>query len=195
MERLCKVYKHPCTQMYRQEWAKVETCSSSFMPYVGHLLLRLLDLSSSNNCHDTVVHVHDGVKNDICKRMSIGIINNNTTLKSDQSCNLEQKQESRKNIFASILTRMRDMDPRMKRVLDVVTWMVDCQRRAQGYNFPGHSFTKEFLLKTRYREDRENFFISLKLEPSMITWTKEFKETWQFIVNSKKGRRIRERNF
>lgn len=219
MERLCKVYKHPCTQMYRQEWAKVETCSSSFMPYVGHLLLRLLDLSSSNNCHDTVVHVHDGVKNDICKRMSIGIINNNTTLKSDQSCNLEQKQESRKNIFASILTRMknkkdekiiyeeksdgtwtikeqdlawkyffrwynavlkrkfrhkeeerlRDMDPRMKRVLDVVTWMVDCQRRAQGYNFPGHSFTKEFLLKTRYREDRENFFISLKLEPSMIT--------------------------
>lgn len=222
MERLCKIYKHPCTQMYRQAWAKVETCNSSFIPYVGHLLLRLLDLgNNSNDCHDTVVHVHDGIKNanDLCKRMSIGKISvSDTRLKINQN-NLEQKQESRKNIFASILTRMknkkdektiyeekadgtwtikeqdlawkyffrwynavlkrkfrhkeeerlRDMDPRMKRVLDVVTWMVDCQKRAQGYNFPGHSFTKEFLLKTRYREDRDNFFISLKLEPSMIT--------------------------
>ncbi|XP_043525979.1 uncharacterized protein LOC122537096 [Frieseomelitta varia] len=65
--------------------------------------------------------------------------------------------------------RLRDMDPRMKRVLEVATWLADCQKRAQGYEFPVHSFTKEFLLKTRYREDRENFFISLKLEPAMIT--------------------------
>ncbi|XP_031844907.2 uncharacterized protein LOC116432346 [Nomia melanderi] len=65
--------------------------------------------------------------------------------------------------------RLRDMDPRMKRVLDVVFWLADCQKQAQGYDFPRHSFTREFLLKTRYREDKENFFISLKLEPSKIT--------------------------
>ncbi|XP_053972654.1 uncharacterized protein LOC128873248 [Hylaeus volcanicus] len=65
--------------------------------------------------------------------------------------------------------RLRDMEPRMRRVLDVVSWLTDCQRCSRGYDFPGHSFTHEFLLKTRYREDRENFFISLKLEPSKIT--------------------------
>lgn len=65
--------------------------------------------------------------------------------------------------------RLRDMDPRMKRVIEVATWLSDCQKRAQGYEYPVHSFTKEFLLKNRYREDRENFFISLKLEPAMIT--------------------------
>lgn len=65
--------------------------------------------------------------------------------------------------------KFRGMDPRMKRVLEVASWLADCQKRAQGYEFSGHSFTREFLMKTRYREDRENFFISLKLEPSMIT--------------------------
>lgn len=65
--------------------------------------------------------------------------------------------------------RLRDMDPRMKRVLEVVSWLADCQKEAQGYDFPRHSFTREFLLKTRYREDKENFFISLMLEPSKIT--------------------------
>ncbi|XP_076760278.1 uncharacterized protein LOC143428896 [Xylocopa sonorina] len=75
----------------------------------------------------------------------------------------------RRKIRVKEAERLRDMDPRMKRVLEVATWLADCQKRARGYEFPVHSFTKEFLLKTRYREDRENFFISLKLEPPMIT--------------------------
>ncbi|XP_017880543.1 uncharacterized protein LOC108625228 [Ceratina calcarata] len=75
----------------------------------------------------------------------------------------------RRKILLKEQYRLRDMDPKMKRVLEVVTWLMDCQKRAQGYEFPGHSFTREFLLKARYREDRENFFISLKLEPSTIT--------------------------
>ncbi|XP_076235750.1 uncharacterized protein LOC143180102 [Calliopsis andreniformis] len=65
--------------------------------------------------------------------------------------------------------RLKDMDSRLKRVLAIASWLTDCQRWAQGYDFSGHSFTREFLLKARYREDRENFFISRKLEPSKIT--------------------------
>ncbi|XP_076375850.1 uncharacterized protein LOC143259010 [Megalopta genalis] len=72
-------------------------------------------------------------------------------------------------VFAKEQERLRNMDTRMKRVLEVVSWLADCQKRARGYDFPGHSFTREFLLKSRYREDRENFFISLKLESSKVT--------------------------
>ncbi|KZC07664.1 PREDICTED: uncharacterized protein LOC107185775 [Dufourea novaeangliae] len=75
----------------------------------------------------------------------------------------------KRRVLAKEQERLRSMDPRMKRVLDVASWLADCQKRAREYDFPGHSFTKEFLLKSRYREDRENFFISLKLEPSKIT--------------------------
>ncbi|CAK9825990.1 Ras-specific guanine nucleotide-releasing factor RalGPS1 [Anthophora retusa] len=76
----------------------------------------------------------------------------------------------KRKVYAKEMERLREMDTRMKRVLEVASWLMECQKRAQGYEFPVHSFTREFLLKTRYREDRENFFISLKLEePSMIT--------------------------
>lgn len=63
----------------------------------------------------------------------------------------------------------KNADSKSKRVLDVAAWLTDCQKSAQTYNFPLHSFAHEFLLKARYREDRENFFISLKLEPSTAT--------------------------
>lgn len=52
-----------------------------------------------------------------------------------------------------------------KHILHTATWLANCQRFAQGYAFPLNSFACEFLLKARYREDRDNFFISLKLEP------------------------------
>ncbi|KAL2727052.1 Ras guanine nucleotide exchange factor E [Vespula squamosa] len=61
--------------------------------------------------------------------------------------------------------RLRKMNAKSKRVLDLSIWLGDCQRFARRYNFSRHSLACEFLLKARYREDRENFFISLKLEP------------------------------
>ncbi|XP_035722699.1 uncharacterized protein LOC118441837 [Vespa mandarinia] len=61
--------------------------------------------------------------------------------------------------------RLKKMNSKSKRVLDLSIWLGDCQRFARGYNFTRDSLAYEFLLKARYREDRENFFISLKLEP------------------------------
>lgn len=61
--------------------------------------------------------------------------------------------------------RLKKMNSKSKRVFDLSIWLGDCQRYARGYNFSRHSLACEFLLKARYREDRENFFISLKLEP------------------------------
>lgn len=61
--------------------------------------------------------------------------------------------------------KLRNMDERKKRVLEVASWLTECQKSTQNYSFPGHSMAWEFLLKARYKEDRENFFISLKLEP------------------------------
>lgn len=47
----------------------------------------------------------------------------------------------------------------------ITSWLINCQRHAQGYEFPGHSLAWEFLLKARYQEDKENFILSRKLEP------------------------------
>lgn len=63
--------------------------------------------------------------------------------------------------------KSRNVDWRRKRAQDVGMWLSDNQRLAREYDFPGHSLAWEFLLKARYREDRENFWISLKLEPPL----------------------------
>lgn len=64
---------------------------------------------------------------------------------------------------------LQNVDPKRRRVLDIAAWLTDCQRFALGYDLPLNSFACEYLLKARYREDRENFFISLKLEPPRTT--------------------------
>lgn len=65
--------------------------------------------------------------------------------------------------------KLKNVDSKRRCVLDIAAWLTDCQRLALGYNFPLNSFACEYLLKARYREDRENFFISLKLEPPRTT--------------------------
>ena len=66
-------------------------------------------------------------------------------------------------------SKLKNADLRRRRVIDNAAWLTDCQRFALGYNFPLNSFACEYLLKARYREDRENFFISLMLEPPRTT--------------------------
>lgn len=61
--------------------------------------------------------------------------------------------------------KMMAMDPKKKRINEVAIWLSERQSHVQVYNFPRHSLAWEFLLKARYREDRENFFTSLQLEP------------------------------
>ncbi|XP_071561165.1 uncharacterized protein [Temnothorax nylanderi] len=65
--------------------------------------------------------------------------------------------------------KLKNVDSKRRCVLHLAAWLTDCQRFALGYNFPLNSFACEYLLKARYREDRENFFISLKLEPPRTT--------------------------
>lgn len=81
-------------------------------------------------------------------------------------CSRWRRFVARAKILAESEARLRDMDPRRRKVFEVCAWLTERQRHAGGYNYAGHSLAWEFLLKARYREDRENFFISLKLEPS-----------------------------
>ncbi|XP_076676292.1 uncharacterized protein LOC143373187 [Andrena cerasifolii] len=220
MERLCKLYKSPCSLTYQRAWSKAEG-SPPCLPYVGDLFARLLGLGNTDCPQDCypLCPIKEAVPQQPLNNVeSISLSNKDAPcVNSDE--NLEAKQGLGRRILASVFNRVkykkdetticeektdppwtsreqdlawkyfyrwnnvvlkrkalvkqeerfRDVDPRLRRVLEVASWLTDCQRRAQGYDIPGHSFTREFLLKTRYREDRENFFISLKLEPSKIT--------------------------
>ncbi|EFN78879.1 Ras-specific guanine nucleotide-releasing factor RalGPS1 [Harpegnathos saltator] len=213
MEKLSKVYKSPRCSRYQRAWAAAER-RPPCMPYVGHFLLKVLELNDSRG-------IQANFASSARKQSTVRIacasplsVNNNVRSRDEENPTVPKRCLARR-FLTTTLTRIRfttrknnvnetennawtlgqrylarkffrrwhiirlaskarvanekrsakNMDSKTQRVLDVAAWLTDRQRSAQTYNFTLHSFAHEFLLKARYREDRENFFISLKLEP------------------------------
>ncbi|KAL6259059.1 hypothetical protein P5V15_008981 [Pogonomyrmex californicus] len=221
MEKLSKIYKNPRCSKYQKTWATAKR-NPPYMPYVGHFLIKVLELNNPRKIQTDVVRTSTRKQSisrigGASESLSINKHFNDLCLEDDKNL-MESKQSLARRIFAATLARvkfktrqniadetknniwtsrqrylarrffrrwrvivletkihlenetnleakLKKIDSRRKRVLDVAAWLTDCQRFALGYNFPLNSFACEFLLKARYREDRENFFISLKLEP------------------------------
>lgn len=223
MEKLSKLYKSPRCSKYQRTWAAAERKPSS-MPYVGHVLIKVLGL---NGLKEIQANSASPARRQSTVRIACASLSDNNVadLRSrDEQSSTEPKQCLAGRFFAATLAKIKSttrknivdetendawtlrqrylarkffhrwnvitlaskacienersakiVNSKRKRALDVAAWLADCQRFAQAYNFPLHSFAHEFLLKARYREDRENFFISLKLEPPTTTWTRHFK--------------------
>ncbi|CAH0561047.1 unnamed protein product [Brassicogethes aeneus] len=56
-------------------------------------------------------------------------------------------------------------DNRLKCLEEVTEFLERCQIGAMNYNFDVHDMARCYLLKARYKEDRDNFMLSLVLEP------------------------------
>lgn len=56
-------------------------------------------------------------------------------------------------------------DNRYVRLKEAVELLVTFQRAAANYVFTRNELAMEYLLKARYREDRENFYNSFNVEP------------------------------
>ncbi|XP_024939752.1 uncharacterized protein LOC107266817 isoform X2 [Cephus cinctus] len=228
LEQLCKIYKSPETRTYRRAWSRAECCPP-YIPYIGDLLIRLLDTNWKNRLKSNPKSFNRNTSRSSTNQYKAFLNNKNTKCQldcpnskidnehdvsinkqksslvrrilsaamtrigyrrmeslgsssaNDSAWTYKQKSLARKvynhwrsyvlerKILSEVETRHQGMDPRKKIVLDVASWLGDCQRAAQGYDFSGHSLAWEFLLKARYKEDRENFFTSLKLEPYRTT--------------------------
>lgn len=57
-------------------------------------------------------------------------------------------------------------DNRVERLKEAVELLEKFQIAAAHYIIPKNELAKEFLLKARYREERDNFIQSLKMEPN-----------------------------
>lgn len=55
-------------------------------------------------------------------------------------------------------------DDRKERLEKVIEFLELCQTAAVRYALSTNDLAKEYLLKARYREDRENFYNSFKME-------------------------------
>lgn len=48
---------------------------------------------------------------------------------------------------------------------NTISFLNKCQQAAMKYALSSDVTAREYLLKARYREDKDNFYISFKLEP------------------------------
>lgn len=70
-------------------------------------------------------------------------------------------------------------DNRVVRLNEAVELLEKFQRAAMHYVMNVNELAREYLLKARYREDKENFFNSLKLESSHNVDS----DLWQYSKN------------
>ncbi|XP_023314216.1 uncharacterized protein LOC106652006 [Trichogramma pretiosum] len=158
MIKLSTIFESTRTKMYRQTWTMAERNPPS-MPFVGDILARLLGLER-RQC----VARHNEART---------ISHKDVTKKHRRKHNkLERRSSSTSHRSGS--TSMRELLSGNKlnrdeygRVSALGSWLEQRQLSARSYNFPGQSLAWTFLLKARYREERDNFFASLQLEPAV----------------------------
>lgn len=71
------------------------------------------------------------------------------------------------------------VDSRMERLNETVELFEKFQRATMNYVLDINELAREYLVKARYREDKENFFNSLRVEPSRLMHS----ELWQYSKN------------
>lgn len=70
-------------------------------------------------------------------------------------------------------------DNRVQRLNETVELLQQFQRATMNYVLNINELAKEYLLKARYREDKENFFNSFRVEPSHLMHS----DLWQYSKN------------
>lgn len=193
MEKLSKVFRSTTTRRYRRAWSRAEANPPS-MPFVDDILARLLGLCDNVDKSGTTVtkaavekqrkpaiRQKGGLRKWIPRiklvlQLAIGIFLIQCLSQKRFRSPVREEEVSWTDRERELVKRCCDhWRDRVKRrrpnslVDELADWLECCQRQTrQGYDFPGHSLAWEFLLKARYREDRDNFFASLQLEPPTV---------------------------
>ncbi|XP_016843788.1 uncharacterized protein LOC100678770 isoform X1 [Nasonia vitripennis] len=174
MEKLSKVFRSTRTRRYRRAWSKSEA-SPPAMPFVGDVLVRLLGLCGNADKPERTVtkaavekQRRPAIRQKGGLRKWIPRIKFRSPLREEEVSWTDHERQLAKRCCDHWRDRVKRRRP-TSLVDELADWLEGCQRQTkQGYDFPGHSLAWEFLLKARYREDRDNFFASLQLEPPTV---------------------------
>lgn len=59
-------------------------------------------------------------------------------------------------------------DNKIRRLQETTKFLYNCQLAVASYTFSRNDLARSYLLKARYKEDKENFYISLNIEPPIF---------------------------
>ncbi|XP_075235068.1 uncharacterized protein LOC142332505 [Lycorma delicatula] len=172
LETLCRRYKDPRLPVYQQMF-KQGSLTPPYLPSVAHIVCMLLDRLEEFPENVLVKHSPSSGKTVVPKPLqrimsafriwpSHTDVSKISSFESNQSSLIETKI----NDFLSTLSTDFDSDTCKTHHLEQVsTSFMTWQKSALLYGLQETKQAKDYLLKARYHEDKENFQFSLILEP------------------------------
>ncbi|KAB0799908.1 hypothetical protein PPYR_07788 [Photinus pyralis] len=149
-ECMCRLYRDPRLSAYQRVFLQ-KSQSAPYIPSLTDLLLKLLP------CHS------NGTQNQAEWRSS-------STLKRLLSA-LRMLKMTSTETFETVQSDCLELrDGRRALLNQSVEFLEKSQRAAQKYTMTGNELAGEYLLKARYREERENFLHSLSVEKSNFVY-------------------------
>ncbi|KAJ8667379.1 hypothetical protein QAD02_009041 [Eretmocerus hayati] len=177
LEKLCRIFKNTNGNMYRQAWTTAQDNPPS-MPFVGDVLTKILDIYEGKKTSNRNLKDRHSIKCPksclVSKQKYKPKLTGHGCLEKPSTPNTESTYEKSRGKVRPPprnITHERDSQqqrPHPNKIEELTKWLFLCQRNARLYDFSGDSLAWEFLLKARYREDKDNFFMSLQLEPDII---------------------------
>ncbi|XP_022912500.2 uncharacterized protein [Onthophagus taurus] len=182
-EKLCRLYRDPRLPAYQKSFHRA-TQNHQYLPYIGDIITKLLDRIPEYN--DNLISCCK-VPPQPCIQTKVGDaeISSNLfrkILTSFSRWSTEDKSNKERHNTSTVLTKetpkrtakgLTDYykplncyeDNRYTRLREAVELLTKYQRAAANFMFSRNELATEYLLKARYREDRENFFNSFNVEP------------------------------
>ncbi|KAL3266400.1 hypothetical protein HHI36_010577 [Cryptolaemus montrouzieri] len=193
-EYLCKLYKDVRLPIYQKSF-HIAVQDAPCLPQVADILARLLDrvpnywlkpftyetiITKDINTFDPILHTalvpSVGKNNSTITNFFSSIkqlmmqskkqeIDDYSCMQTDILKNSKRRQLSFKRIHNHFRPLEFYEDNKVKCLQETTKFLQHCQLAVMSYSFNRNELARDYLLKARYREDKENFYISLNIEP------------------------------
>ncbi|KAF5308256.1 hypothetical protein FQR65_LT06249 [Abscondita terminalis] len=161
-ERLSRLYRDPRLPAYQQAFF-LASKEHPYLPYIGDLILKLLDPGRNADSIQSWSSISETVKsgNSIANKLkSFSLIK-----KILLTLRLLPFDNSRVGTGNSFIP-CRLYDDKIVRLNKVIEFFNKCQEAARMYQFRSNELATEYLLKARYKDDYANFLNSFAVEKS-----------------------------
>ncbi|KAF5277535.1 hypothetical protein FQA39_LY18473 [Lamprigera yunnana] len=152
-EILSRLYRDPRMPNYQKAFLKASE-TPPYLPYLGDLMLKLLH---SNVC------MYELIEKPKLSEENLKSIQKSRSLRTLQRVLIGMKLLSVDDVFEGG-PPLNLYDEKLNILEKAVVFLENAQKSARAYNFQGNDLADEYLLKSRYRDDKENFFNSFIIE-------------------------------
>lgn len=180
---LCRLYRDPRLPNYQKSFFRASR-ERPYLPYIGDIIAKLLNrvvseednarttLSSSSTRNQITASLEGVSSSSYSKYNSADAPQHSskstlkkilTTLKLLSSKNTNEMPTSKCNTSSDCITFHYE-DHKIKLLNKAMVFLESSQRAAACYVLKQNEMANEYLLKARYREDRENFLNSFSVE-------------------------------